>query len=116
MSLDRTSKQMLKRPWLRAFFRLAAPAFALLLLAGFARPAHAGDEFERAFKYELGRIAAHEAVYVLGAIVQPGPARVYARPAAVYVAPAPVQYHYHYYAPGHRHDHHRHHGRHHDHY
>jgi hypothetical protein len=29
-----------------------------------AWPAHAKDEFEDAFKYELGRIAAHEAVHV----------------------------------------------------
>ena len=36
---------------------------AAALIAGVAAPAQAKDEFEDAFKYELGRIAAHEAVY-----------------------------------------------------
>ena len=35
---------------------------ALVAALALASPARAGDEFEDAFKYELGRIAAHEAV------------------------------------------------------
>lgn len=46
---------------------------AALLLVGVAAPAEAKDEFEHAFKHELGRIAAHEAVYagrhILGAVI-----------------------------------------------
>ncbi len=38
----------------------------LVLVGGLGAPnrAHAGDEFERAFKIEMGRIAAHEAAHV----------------------------------------------------
>ncbi|UCE85969.1 MAG: hypothetical protein JSU66_16860 [Deltaproteobacteria bacterium] len=60
---------------------LAAAALVLLVGAG----AQAKDEFEHAFKYELGRIAAHEAVYagktLLGAVLlgyPPGAVPVYA--------------------------------------
>lgn len=47
------------RPGLRALMLTAAGGLGLLLLT--ASPAQAGDEFERGFKDEIGRIAAHEA-------------------------------------------------------
>ncbi len=80
----------------------ALPALALLLAGAFARPAEAGDEFEDAFKYELGRIAAHEAVYVgrhvLGTLV--AGAQPYAHPPRqpypVYVAVPRAHEHYRY--------------------
>ncbi len=85
----------------RRFIRWAAvPALALLLAGAFARPAEAGDEFEDAFKYELGRIAAHEAVYVgrdvLGTLVAGAQPAAYARrqPYPVYVAVPQVHEHY----------------------
>jgi hypothetical protein len=65
----------------------ALVAFALVLLAGSG--AQAKDEFEDAFKYELGRIAAHEAVYagkrLLGTVLLGYPVA----PVPVYV-PAPA--------------------------
>jgi hypothetical protein len=74
---------------------------SLLLFTGAAR---AGDEFEDGFKDELGRIAAHEAVYVgrglLARILLGPPAPVvYAPP--VY-APAPPVYAYPYPVPVYR--------------
>ena len=88
----------------------ALPALVLLLAGAYARPAEAGDEFEDAFKYELGRIAAHEAAYVgrhvLGTLVAgahpygPGPARAY----PVYVAVPEARPHHHH---GRRHGHYR---------
>lgn len=48
-------------------------AAALLAAALFSAPtARAGDEFEDAFKFELGRIAAHEAVSVGRAVLVGG--------------------------------------------
>ena len=65
----------------------ALAAIALALLA--ASAAQAKDEFEDAFKYELGRIAAHEAVYagkrLLGTVLLGYPVA----PVPVYV-PAPA--------------------------
>lgn len=61
----------------RAGLASAVPASALLLAVGLlgAPEAQARDEFEKGFKSELGRIAAHEAVSlgfgVLGEIFQP---------------------------------------------
>lgn len=75
-------------------------AFVPLLLASSA--ARAGDEFEDGFKDELGRIAAHEAVYVgrgLLARILLGPPPVYAAP--VY-APPPPAYSYPYPVPVYR--------------
>jgi hypothetical protein len=72
--------------WSLLFLALVLP----LLVSGAAR---AGDEFEDGFKDELGRIAAHEAVYVgrgLLARILLGPPPVYAAPAPVYVPPPPV--------------------------
>ena len=79
----------------------AVPALALLLAGSFARPAQAGDEFEDAFKYELGRIAAHEAVFagrhLLGTLV--AGANPYAGAPTerypVYVAVPQIHQHYH---------------------
>ena len=49
---------------------------AAALVAGVAAPAQAKDEFEDAFKYELGRIAAHQTVYagthILGTVLGGG--------------------------------------------
>jgi hypothetical protein len=67
-------------------------AFALVLLAGSG--AQAKDEFEDAFKYELGRIAAHEAVYagkrLLGTVLLGYPVA----PVPVYVPPPAYGYGY----------------------
>lgn len=100
MSLDTiwtTNLTETGRRWIRW---AALPALALLLAGAFARPAEAGDEFERAFKHELGRIAAHEAAYVgrhvLGTLVAgahpyaPAQARAY----PVYVAVPQARRHY----------------------
>ena len=49
---------------------------AAVMIVGVATPAQAKDEFEYAFKVELGRIAAHEVVYagkhILGAALHGG--------------------------------------------
>lgn len=70
-----------------------------LLMAGgllMAAPAQASDEFERAFKYELGRIAAHEVVHVgqhvagavvVGGYVQYGPGYAYSSGQRYYDGP-----------------------------
>lgn len=127
----RTSvSRLFASPWLRGGGIAAAGVVAgLLLLAPSA--ATAKDEFEDAFKYELGRIAAHEAVglgrAVLGAIIYGPPVRA----PVTYTYPYPYGYghpypsvyeyheHHHYYrhgpphgrAWGHHkpHRHHRHH-------
>lgn len=87
---------------------IAGSAAASLIVLG-AGTARAHDEFERAFKYESGRIAANVAasagLAVLGGLLYgPGPAYypprpvVYAPPPPpVYYAPVPVYY---YPAPG----------------
>jgi hypothetical protein len=75
---------------------VAAAAVCLL-----AWPAHAKNEFEDAFKYELGRIAAHEAVHVgkqiLGVVIFGSP------PHSHYPYPDDVYRHHDKY----RHKHHR---------
>jgi hypothetical protein len=94
-------------------------ALALVPLLLTSIPAQAGDEFEDGFKDELGRIAAHEAVYVgrglLARILLGPPA--YGPPAYAYPYPVPV-YRYAYPPPPywdyypryyHRHHHYHHH-------
>jgi hypothetical protein len=80
---------------------LALAACAALVLA--AAPARAGDEFDRAFKYELGRIAAHSAVHagahIVGAVVGYPHPPVYRVPPRVihvphYVSYGPPPYYY----------------------
>jgi hypothetical protein len=93
--------------WLRGAGIAAAGAVAGLLLLSPA-PAIAKDEFERAFKYELGRIAAHEAVGVgraiLGSVIYGPPVRAQVRyPRYDYGYPYPAyEYHeyHHYYHDG----------------
>lgn len=80
---------------------MKAPAIATFAAAAVllgSSTAQAGDEFERAFKSELGRIAAHEAVYA---------GRHFLASALLgYGAPYGAAY------PRHGHGHHRHHRRH----
>jgi hypothetical protein len=112
---------------------VALPLLAVLAALLWMPPAtaRANDEFERAFKFELGRIAAHEAVHagkhVLGEILfghpgyyGPAPVPAYG-PYPAYVAyPAPyygppVYYGQPYKHRGHHRHHHVHHHYHHDH-
>ncbi len=61
------------RSWTRSWVAALAAA---ALIVGVAMPAQAKDEFEYAFKVELGRIAAHEVVYagkhILGTVLHGG--------------------------------------------
>lgn len=80
---------------------IAASAAAGVIALG-AGPAQAKDEFEHAFKYESGRIAANIAagagLAVLGGLVYgPGYYPYPPRPAYVPVAPPPPAYGYGYY-------------------
>jgi hypothetical protein len=80
---------------------IAASAAAGLIALG-AGPAQAKDEFEHAFKYESGRIAANIAagagLAVLGGLIYgPGYYPYPPRPAYVPVAPPPPAYGYAYY-------------------
>jgi hypothetical protein len=108
---------------------LVALALAPLLLA--PTPAQAGDEFEGGFNDEMGRIAAHEAVYIgrgLLARILLGPPPGYPPPAYAYPYPVPAyRYAYPpppywshgpypgYYYPGYHYRHHHHHHGHHHH-
>ena len=92
---------------------------AAALIVGIATPAQARDEFEYAFRVELGRIAAHEAVYagkhILGAVLHGGH---YPRASYGYQSHGYPRHH-HYYDDCDRHGyghHYRHHGRHDGHY
>jgi hypothetical protein len=84
----------------KGWIAASAAAGAIALAAG---PARASEEFERAFKYESGRIAANIAagagLAVLGGLVYgPGYYPYPPRPAYVPVAPPPPAYGYAYYA------------------
>lgn len=109
----------------RAGWQCLAGAFAAAALLLVPSSAIAKNEFETAFKHELGRIAAHEAVfagrYILGVIVSGDPHHVHgAHGCNGHVPYAPYGYdsylsygHGHYKHHGHGHQ--KHHGRHHGH-